>query len=387
MKKNATVILRMEKMAQGGGAISHLEDGRICFVAGALSGELAEVVLTQNKKDYAKGFAQKILESSAERVTPACPLYGKCGGCSLEHASFAFQLEMYRSAVEELFRRFAKTELPAGWKIHSGNPYGYRNRARLVRAGNGYGFRENQSHRIIPISHCKILSPALNRFLADGKFPKVEEISLFDNGKGKVSYFYKGMRESEFQKFAQNTVQINDVKISMDSACFFQSNLEVLPELVNAVVESAGSGNYLIDLFSGVGFFASILQKNFKRIVTVEREEKALVHANQNVPSAKNISSPAEEWLLQNDASGADVLIVDPPRTGLPPSALDAIVQAKPKKLLYISCDPATLARDFRKFSESGFSIVRAEGFAFYPQTPHFEMFLELCAKSNLEIL
>ena len=369
----------MERMAQGGDALSHLEDGRICFVSGALTGELAEVVLSQDKKDYAKGFAKKILKPSEFRSDPLCPFYGKCGGCSLEHATLEFQLEAYRTSVEELFRRFAKTELPAGWKIHSGKPYGYRNRARLVRIGNGWGFRETQSHRVIPVSHCNVLTPAINKALAAKAFPNVPELSVFDNGNGKISYYYNGMAPAEFEKSAMNSVQIGDVQISMDSACFFQSNLEVLPELVKSVKKAAGTGEYLIDLFSGVGFFAAILQNDFKKIVTVEREPKALFHANRNISKALNVSSPAEDWLAQNDASGADVLIVDPPRTGLPPSALEAIAKANPKKLIYVSCDPATLARDFKSLSENfGYKILNAEGFAFYPQTPHFEMLLEL---------
>ena len=381
-KKSApaeTVTLRMERMAQGGDALTHLQDGRVCFVSGALTGELAEVVLTQNKKDFAKGFAKQILEPSEFRTEPQCPFYGKCGGCSMEHATLEFQLEAYRKSIEELFRRFAKTELPPNWKIHSGKPYGYRNRARFVRVGNGWGFRETQSHNVIPVSQCKVLTPALNQALKTNTFPNVPELSVFDNGNGKISYYYKGMAPLEFEKCAMNQVQIGDAKISMDSACFFQSNLEVLPELVETVKKAAGSGEYLIDLFSGVGFFATVLKKNFKKIVTVEREGKALFHANKNVPEAHNVSSPAEDWLAQNDASGADVLIVDPPRTGLPPSALEAIAKANPKKLIYVSCDPATLARDFRLLSENfGYKILNAEGFAFYPQTPHFEMFLEL---------
>lgn len=375
----APVILRMEKMAQGGEAIAHLEDGRVCFVAGALTGEIAEVVVDQEKKDYAKGFAKEILESSPFRVKPRCPFYGKCGGCSLQHADFDFQLSMHRASVEELFRRFAKTELPENWKIHSGRAFGYRNRVRLVRAEGGFGFRMSRSHRPIPVSRCGILSAALNEALAENFFPDVPEISAFDNGSGKISFHYRGMDASTFQKYAMNSVSIGNSVLSMDAACFFQSNLELLPELVETVRNAAGSGKYLIDLYSGVGFFASLLRENFERIVTVEREPGALRHAKRNVPGAKNVSAPAEEWLLRNDASGADVLIVDPPRTGLLPSALEAIAKANPKKLLYVSCDPATLARDFRKFSDRGYEIRNAEGFAFYPQTPHFEMFLELC--------
>lgn len=368
----------MEKMAQGGEALARLDDGRVCFVAGALTGEFAEVAIVQDKKDFAKGFASKILERSLFRVEPRCPFYEKCGGCSLQHASFEFQLSVYRASVEELFRRFAKTELPAGWKIHSGKSYGYRNRARLVRAENGWGFRESRSHRPIPVPRCLVLSDALNEAIASGALPNVPELSVFDNGNGKISYFHRGMELSDFGKYATNTVTICGKSLSMDAACFFQSNLGLLPELVKSVSDSAGSGRYLIDLYSGVGFFASMLQGKFERIVTVEREPKALYHARRNVSRACNVSAPAEEWLVQNNASGADVLIVDPPRTGLLPSALEAIAKAHPKKLLYVSCDPATLARDFQRLSLHGYKIRKAEGFAFYPQTPHFEMFLEL---------
>lgn len=377
-KPLSAVTLRMESMAQGGEAFAHLEDGRACFVAGALTGEVAEVSLTAVKKDYARGTAVRIVEPSAARVKPKCPLYGKCGGCSLQHASAEFQIESYRTAVENLFGRFAHVQLPAGWKIHSGNPYGYRNRARLSRTGEGFGFRAAQSHMIVPVKECAVLSSALNRALCEGALPKVPELSIFDNGEGKVSYFYPGMSEDEIRRKSFGTVHIGGRELSMDAESFFQSNLGLLPELVETVREAAGSGEFLIDLFSGVGFFASILQENFGRIVTVERDPNALCHAKKNVPRAENISSAAEDWLSQNDASHADVLIVDPPRTGLPPTALDAIIKASPKKLLYVSCDPATLARDFAKLAADGYKIRRAEGFAFYPQTPHFEMFLEL---------
>lgn len=370
----------MERMAQGGEALARLDDGRVCFVAGALAGEIAEVAVYQEKKDYAKGFARKILESSPSRVKPRCPFYGKCGGCSLQHADFDFQLSMWRVSVEELFRRFAKTSLPENWKIRSGEAFGYRNRVRLVRTDGGWGFRESRSHRPIRADRCEILSAALNEALAGKFFPDVPEISAFDNGAGKLSFYYRGMDAATFQKYATNSVSIGGRTLSMDAACFFQSNLGLLPQLVETVRNAAGSGNYLIDLYSGVGFFASLLRENFERIVTVEREPGALRHAKRNVPGAHNVSAPAEEWLLRNDASGADVLIVDPPRTGLLPSAVEAIAKANPKKLLYVSCDPATLARDFRRFSDCGYEIRKAEGFAFYPQTPHFEMFLELVA-------
>jgi 23S rRNA (uracil1939-C5)-methyltransferase len=149
----------------------------------------------------------------------------------------------------------------------------------------------------------------------------------------------------------------------------------------DAVDEGLASGEasdaWLIDLFSGVGFFATILKDRFKKITTVERDEGCLKHANVNL-SAENVSAPAEDWLAENVVDVPATLIVDPPRTGLPPSALDAIVKSSVNRLIYVSCDPVTLARDFAKFRDAGFALKRAEGFAFYPQTPHLEMMFVL---------
>jgi 23S rRNA (uracil1939-C5)-methyltransferase len=193
---------------------------------------------------------------------------------------------------------------------------------------------------------------------------------------------------------------------------FFQSNLGLLPELVNAVRKAVDEGlasgkatnDWLIDLFSGVGFFACILQDKFKKITTVEREEGCLKHAKINlsapaavpttisaatrnaseilsascVPEIENVSAPAEDWLLENVVDMPATLIVDPPRTGLPKEALSAIVKSSVNRLIYVSCDPVTLARDYAKFAEAGFALSHAEGFAFYPQTPHLEMMFVL---------
>ena len=193
---------------------------------------------------------------------------------------------------------------------------------------------------------------------------------------------------------------------------FFQSNLGLLPELVNAVRKAVDEGlasgkatnDWLIDLFSGVGFFACILQDKFKKITTVEREEGCLKHAKVNlsvsaavsttissatqnaseisaascIPEIENISAPAEDWLLENVVDMPATLIVDPPRTGLPKEALSAIAKSSVNRLIYVSCDPVTLARDYAKFAEAGFALSHAEGFAFYPQTPHLEMMFVL---------
>ena len=385
--------------------MARLPDGRVCFVQGGLPGELCQVEILQNKKDFTRGRVIKITEKSADRAEPKCPLYGKCGGCSLQHLESSAQAACSALVERENFRRIAHVELPEDFKIHTGPAWGYRNRARVViaRAKSGkvsYGFRMQKSNGIIPFANCPVLTPALNAFLKENAAKIFEEsmkaskrpprnfeldVNLFDNGAGKVSYFYKGMLAADFEKNAVSVVEIAGKKIRSDASVFFQSNLSLLPELVTAVQNAVDEGiacgeasdAWLIDLFSGVGFFAAILKDKFKKITTVERDEGCLKHADFNL-SADNVSAPAEDWLAENVVDVPATLIVDPPRTGLPPTALEAIVKSSVNRLIYVSCDPVTLARDFSRFRDAGFALKKAEGFAFYPQTPHLEMLFVL---------
>ena len=426
--------LRIEKMVQGGEGMARLEDGRVCFVAGALPGELCKVRLTFQKKDFTKGRVVEVIEPSPDRVKPLCPLYGKCGGCSLQHLASEKQAEYLEKVERENFKRLAHAELPEDFVIHTGNAWGYRNRARVVFRGNvggdayanregsancaRFGFRGEESNNIIPFEKCPVLTDGLNEFLrgpaatllADNCHSggrRDVDVNIFDNGAGEISFYYPGMHKSDFDAHAVSHVEIAGRKIEADASVFFQSNLGLLPELVESVRKAVDEGlargkssdAWLIDLFSGVGFFACILQDKFKKITTVEREEGCLKHAKVNLsvpaafpensaasrdcvasrtPEIENVSAPAEDWLVENVVDVPATLIVDPPRTGLPKEALTAIVKSSVNRLIYVSCDPVTLARDFAKFSEAGFALSHAEGFAFYPQTPHLEMMFVL---------
>lgn len=407
-----TFDVRIEKMVQGGEGLARLPDGRVCFVAGALPGEFCKVAVTFTKKDFARGHVVELLEgANPDRVEARCPLYGKCGGCSLQHLDSAKQAEYLAQVERENFRRIARIDLPEDFKVHAGPVWGYRNRARVVvvcdQAGDKpivrFGFRKQESNSVVLFKNCPVLTPALNDFLQGrareifaGKFrPGREmEVNLFDNGAGEISYYYEGMPAREFSENAASVAEICGKKIESDASVFFQSNLSLLPELVQAVRDAVDAGlasgeasdEWLIDLFSGVGFFAALLQEKFKRVTTVERDEGCLRHAEVNLSanrpadargtSVQNVSAPAEQWLMDNVVDVPATLIVDPPRTGLPKEVLDALASSSVNRLIYVSCDPVTLARDYAKLAQSGFAIKFARGFAFYPQTPHLEMLL-----------
>lgn len=372
------LILKIEKAAQGGDGFSHLQDGRACFVQGALPGETVLAEITNNGKDFAKAFTLKVLEKNPLREKPRCPFYERCGGCSLQHASLSLQISMARAAICDTFRRFAHITLPENFPIHFGSPWEYRNRIRVLKEKNSFGFREGASHRVIPVaSKCMVLVPALQKFLEsqEALSLKTKELQVFENGNGAISYFYKGMSQKEFLEKANTSVEIAGKKIYTDASVFFQSNLSLLPVLVKRVKEVTEPNTLLVDLFSGVGFFASLLEDSFEKIVAVERDANCLRLANKNLKaSATFVSEPAEDWLTKNIVSNDVSLIVDPPRTGLPQSAVEALCKSALSRLIYVSCNPVTLARDVSLLAKSGFSLDLLEGFAFYPQTPHLEM-------------
>ena len=396
--------LSIEKLVQGGEGLARLPDGRVCFVRGGLPGERCRVELTAGKKDFARGRVVEVLEKSADRAQPKCPLYGKCGGCSLQHLDSAKQVTYLERVERENFKRIAHEELPADFVIHQGEPWGYRNRARVVYLGERdghcrFGFRKQESNGVVAIESCPVLTAGLNEFLKNAKpseifkglkhIPRDLELNVFDDGTGRVAYYYRGMPEARKRESSISCVKIGAKQIMSDASVFFQSNLSLLPRLVQSVREAvdegiasgAASDQWLIDLFSGVGFFAALLQDKFKRITTVERDGLCLQYAKVNLSatdSVENVSAPAEEWLVKNVVDIPATLIVDPPRTGLPPEALGAIVKSSVNRVIYVSCDPVTLARDFAKFRQAGFALKRAEGFAFYPQTPHLEMMFVL---------
>jgi len=369
---------RIEKMAQGGRGLARI-DGKVVFVAGALPGELVDIVFTKQRKDFGEANTIQVVESHPERIAPSCPAYGRCGGCDLQYASVAGQREGKRQVVDDLFRRMAKTELPPDWILQGGAPWAYRGRARLVRARQGWGFRAANSHDVIPLSTCPVLAQALQGIFANPNLPRLSyesELQVIVDGEGQLGFWHESMREPDL---LPQTWVIEGKKLQADARVFFQSNVEMMTQLIRVVqkdMESlTGSRNLAVDLFSGVGVFAAFLQDVFAKVVAVEWNEGCLRHARVNLgPRCEFMSRSAEDYLAEQIPQGIDYLVVDPPRAGLSPEVRAALLQARPRRMAYVSCDPVTLARDVGEFVRNGWTLELVEGFDFYPQTHHLEM-------------
>jgi 23S rRNA (uracil1939-C5)-methyltransferase len=337
--------LRIEKCVQGGAGFGRLPDGSVCFVEGALPGELVEIKVIERKKDFAKAGVLNILEPGKGRRIPPCPYYGKCGGCNAQYAEFELQVELLRQITLDLFSRTAKINLPQNFEIHCGAQWGYRYRAQVF-------FEMRGSNTVIPVKKCMVLSEKLNEKLKE--VPLTKKIHLFDNQSEKFLGKY----------------------IHADESVFFQSNLELLPKLIGEVARAANEGELLLDIFCGVGLFSAFLQGKFERVIAIEQNSLCQKFAERNLgKNCEFYAMGAEEWCSQNaELLSEACVLIDPPRAGITNELCDVLCKNKSRKLLYISCNPATLARDTRKLLNAGYELVDIQGFAFYPQTFHLEM-------------
>jgi 23S rRNA (uracil1939-C5)-methyltransferase len=346
--------LRIEKCVQGGFGLAHSPDGSVCFVEGALPGEFAEIEITEKKKDFSNAIAVKILEASKGRRNPPCKYYGKCGGCNAQYAEFELQIELLKQIVLDLFSRIAKLNLPQNLEIHSGGEWGYRYRAQVFATGKDilWGFQMQNSNIVVPIDKCLVLSQNLNEKLKENS--TLKKFYLFDNQSEKFLGKY----------------------IHADESVFFQSNLELLPKLIDEVKKAANGGELLLDIFCGVGLFSTFLQDKFEQIIAIEQNSRCGEFAEKNL--GKNCAfcaMSAEEWCEKNSGLLSEAcVLIDPPRTGITNKLCDLLCKNKTRKLIYVSCNPATLARDTRKLLNAGYELANIQGFAFYPQTFHLEM-------------
>jgi len=350
-------VLKIEKIINGGAGFARLPNGSVCFVEDALPNELVEIKITKQKKDFSKAIATKILEPNKSRRTPPCKYYGKCGGCNAQHVEFEGQIELLKQIILDLFARTAKINLPQNFEIHYAKEWAYRHRAQVFATKNKnipWGFSERAANNVVPIEKCLILSQNLNEKLKESL--NLKKRYLFDN------------KSEEFL----------GKHIHADESVFFQSNLELLPKLIGEIQKAASQGEIFLDIFSGVGLFSAFLQDKFERVIAVEQNPLCQKFAEKNLgKNCEFYTMNAEEFFNKNTPilRGACILI-DPPREGMTDELCGCLCKNKTSKLIYVSCNPATLARDTRKLLNAGYNLESIKGFAFYPQTFHLEMII-----------
>lgn len=370
------VELRIEKLVAGGSGLAFRE-GKAVFVPQALPGELVLARLEQGKKDWAEARLLEVLEASPYRINPVCPIYGECGGCDLQHLAYPRQVVEKAGIVAESFRRMGKLD-PGEVGAVPSLPFAYRNRLQLHLSPQGrLGFMKASSSSIVEAATCPVAVRSVQSWIEAraGSDQAAEELKPYIVGKDRFLVFGT---ESEVKLEGRDslvTVKVAGEDFTFHLKGFFQSNLYILEYFIPEVMAGL-SGKLVADLYCGVGLFSRFLAKTFDTVVGVEQNPYALDQAKANVGGTGHEfhALAVEDWTASPSAArDFDCVLVDPPRTGLSPELRAWLARRKPPLIVYVSCDPVTLARDAGDLVKAGYRLDHLKVFDFYPQTHHIE--------------
>jgi 23S rRNA (uracil1939-C5)-methyltransferase len=375
-----TVDVTIESLAAGGEGIGHDASGRVVFVPFAAPGDRLRVRVVEEQPRFARGEIEAVLAPGADRVTPRCPVFGSCGGCSWQHIDYAAQLEAKRAMLRDALERIGGIDVPTIEFVASPQPYGYRGRARMLVEGGRVGFRKRRSHEVCAITACPLLAPPLDAALAAlAAHPPAQggEWELALGSDGAVRRVALAARGPAADRIA---VHVAGEQFEVSSGVFVQANALLQGALAQTVLDAAGQGGEVLELFAGAGFFTLGLARRFERVAAVESDAAAVQDLSRNCAAAglrqvRVIEAPVEAVLaaIRRHRLAPDVVVLDPPRGGLGPRASQQLARLAAQRIVYVSCDPATLARDLRVLTEKRWSLARVIGFDLFPQTPHVE--------------
>jgi 23S rRNA (uracil1939-C5)-methyltransferase len=427
--------LKIEKLIYGGDGLARLPGdehgrGKAVFVPFVLSGERVDASLVEEKPGFARAALNGILEPSRFRIPPHCPYFTRCGGCHYQHATYQHQLEIKASILKENLRRLGKLDLMTELQIHPSPPWNYRNRTRMRAQSQPafmLGYNRHGSHELEAIEQCPISSASINRAITavwklgreggiDNRVREIEFFSDADDSRLLLEiYFENGTSQEQAQASCEKlhhgipavagvcafplplAEEISETRVLASSGAialqystagfsdrvsagsFFQTNRYLTDKLLT-IVTAGESGKTALDLYAGVGLFAAVLSHQFERVIAVESSPQSFADLEYNSPgSVKADRATVDEYL---DRAGgkrrADLILVDPPRGGLGRRVAANLATLKPPRLTYVSCDPATLARDLVPLLAAGYRVEQAHLVDLFPQTFHIESVLKL---------
>jgi 23S rRNA (uracil1939-C5)-methyltransferase len=404
-----TITVELTTMAHGGDALGRHE-GKVIFVPYAIPGETVRVEITEDKEHYAFARLLEVIEPSPERVDPPCPFFGqgKCGGCQWQHIGYDTQLRLKADILVDQLERIGGIEKPP---VHPTVPdetgWAYRNHAQFHPApGGGLGFQRASSEEgdpeIMAIEYCMILHPLLSELydtidldveglirlvlragtatgdlligfeMEEDKPPALES----DEAVSCVMLLGEGGYANLIgNNYVTEVVAGHTYRISASS--FFQVNTPQAGELVRlalSYLDLAGDETVL-DAFCGAGLFTTHLAEQAELVIGIESSPSAVDDLLVNTEELSNVEvvEGAVEDVLPEITGSLNAVLLDPPRGGVERSALDALVELDPERIVYVSCDPATLARDAKRLGRSGYRLAESRPVDMFPQTYHVE--------------
>lgn len=374
--------IQLTDMAYLGEALGR-HDGQVVFVAYGIPGEEVLVELGKRKPGYLEGAVAEVLSPSSHRVTPPCPYFGACSGCAWQHIDYAYQLELKQRIVAEQLRRIGKLEgVPVAPTLASPSPYHYRNQARFsVDAQGKLGFVRRHTRRFLPIEACLIMDSWINQAMLrlQGRAPGAHQV-VVRYGVNTGNYLIhpglgEGVGLETGQPYYEEVLGGRHFRIS--GASFFQVNIAQAEQMVGVVRDRLGltGTQLLVDAYAGVGTFGALLAPQVAKIIAIEESAVALRDAEVNMAGIANLElhQAKTEQVLPQLKERPDAVILDPPRAGCHRQVLAALLELKPRRVVYVSCDPATLARDLAVLVAGGYGLLSVEPIDMFPQTYHIE--------------
>lgn len=412
----------IESLAFKGYGLARI-DGKVVFVPYSVTGDEGEIELVEERKRYSMGRLTQMVKSSPWRDNPRCPYFGRCGGCQWQHIRDSIQMDFKKEILVDLLRRLGKLkEPPPIVTLPPSQFYGYRTRIQLKVRGKSIGYFRERSHQVVDIHECPIAHPLINQMLCliREKFPslsQVQEIEINlspDEGKGIILLRLSSPRsiiERGWEEFFKNhpifkglaieaqkgkkclgdpylnfTILLNGeapkgrLKYRASLGSFSQINMEGNQKLIETVLQFSelNAEAYVLDLYAGIGNFTLPLAMKVKEVFGIEENQQAVEDAyfNREMNGIKNcnfIRGRVEEGLRDWKRERVDLIVLDPPRAGSK-RILSQMVGLKPKKIIYVSCEPTTFSRDIALLSEKGYHLNKIHLIEMFPQTYHMEV-------------
>jgi len=426
------ISLKVEKAVYGGDCLAHLpadggRPGKAVFVPLTLPGEDVSAHIVEDKRSFAKAEVDEVLVSSPDRVAPECQHYGVCGGCHYQHADYAAQLAVKQEILRETLTR-AGVVVPQEIAVLAGEPWDYRNRIRLAMTRDGeFGYRGRRSHEIVPIGECPIAAPILLQtaervaaFVREHLRPDlITEFELFTNHDqsqmlvtlfcdaapaGEVGEWLTALRAELPLTASGIRLQLADAAVEpkilaskglpsltyaasgfeyqVDHGAFFQVNRRLIDDFV-ALITAGHTGKTMWDLYAGVGLFARQLAPAFEQVLAVESAPASFPALQRNLANmaGRAVGSTTVDFLRHNREEREprpDFIVIDPPRAGLGAEVTTLLNAIHAPEMVYVSCDPATLARDLRALTQERYRIEKLTLVDMFPQTFHIETVVHL---------
>ena len=409
MRPGDRLTLRIEKAVAGGRMLAR-HDGAIALVAGAIPGELVEAVIEKIQRGTMWAMTERVIEASPDRVEPFCEL--DCGGTVYAHVRYQRQLGLKREVLRDAFSRLAHVPLPDDVAVAESRPDGYRMRARVHLRNGRLGFFRESTHilcdagptrQLLPetldvlerlerslakaareivaeieiTENCDASERALNLELtADGDPSALAPLTKVDGVKGASSGAAHHARALTLWGSPEVTDTLHDVRLKRHARAFFQGNRYLLSTLVSRVVDRVPAGTVL-DLYAGVGLFSAVLAARGDATLTAVEGDPISAHDLKDnlAPFGARAGGRHQpvELFLSGRVPQQDTVIVDPPRTGMTKQAMEGILRLRAPRIVYVSCDVATLARDVRVMTERRYQLTHVEAFDMFPNTAHVE--------------